>query len=79
MSKYDCPTCHQDMRAKPHEGMRGENCPQCGQGLFWRVARIHQRANKASTQLVVGSGKKAKSTPKRKPVKSNRQRPAPSG
>ena len=33
-----CHTCKQDMRAKPHEGLNGKNCPQCGQGLKWRKA-----------------------------------------
>jgi len=39
MSKIVCPTCNQDMRATPHEGLRGRDCPQCGQGIMWRFAR----------------------------------------
>lgn len=27
----DCPTCKQDMRKPPREGLR--DCPQCGQGI----------------------------------------------
>jgi predicted RNA-binding Zn-ribbon protein involved in translation (DUF1610 family) len=37
--QYDCPACHQDMRAKPHRGLKDKNCPQCGQGLHWRLAK----------------------------------------
>jgi hypothetical protein len=28
------------MRALPHDGLRGKNCPQCGQGLQWKKAII---------------------------------------
>lgn len=42
-SYYECPSCNQDMRAKPHLGLKGKNCKQCGQGLFWRVARKLQK------------------------------------
>lgn len=52
---YECPACHQDMRAKPHEGLNGENCKKCGQGLFWRVARLQKRANKACSGLATPS------------------------
>jgi len=52
MSSIICPTCNQDLRAQPHEGVNGEDCPQCGQGLFWRTARLHKRSNKACSRRV---------------------------
>ena len=39
MKKYICPTCKQDMGEKPHDGLSGKYCPQCGQGISWRRAR----------------------------------------
>jgi Zn-finger nucleic acid-binding protein len=36
--KIICPTCKQDMKSAPHEGLRGKDCPQCGQGISWRRA-----------------------------------------
>lgn len=39
-SSYLCPTCKQDMRDKPHVGLDGKDCPQCGQGLQWKFARF---------------------------------------
>ncbi len=33
-----CPTCRQDMRALPHKGVSDKDCPQCGQGISWKVA-----------------------------------------
>ena len=33
-----CLTCHQNLLDVPHEGLNGEDCPQCGQGLRWRYA-----------------------------------------
>jgi len=37
---YLCPTCHQNMADPPHKGLNDKNCPQCGQGMNWRKARI---------------------------------------
>jgi len=34
-----CPMCRQDLRAEPHDGLRGVDCPQCGQGMRWRWAK----------------------------------------
>jgi DNA-directed RNA polymerase subunit RPC12/RpoP len=36
---YRCPTCRQDMRERPHKGLNGESCVQCGQSLSWRKVR----------------------------------------
>lgn len=41
--KYDCPTCHQDMREEPHSGHK--DCPQCGQGIK-RAKRPSKRKEK---------------------------------
>lgn len=49
IGKYTCPTCKQDMRTQPHEGLSGKNCPQCGQGIKWRIAeriRKHNATNR---------------------------------
>ena len=32
-----CPTCRQDMQEMPKSGFMGRDCPQCGQGLQWRL------------------------------------------
>ena len=37
-NSFRCPTCRQDMREKPHPGLLGRDCPQCGQGIMWRFA-----------------------------------------
>jgi len=39
MGAIICLICKQDMRAKPHPGLHGRNCPQCGQGIKWRLAK----------------------------------------
>ena len=36
---YECPKCHQDMRANPHDGLKGKDCSLCGQGINWREAK----------------------------------------
>ena len=36
--KVICPTCNQDLLEEPHPGLKGKNCPQCGQGVSWRKA-----------------------------------------
>jgi len=41
--KLLCPTCRQDFEEPPHPGLRGKDCPQCGQGRSWRKARRKQK------------------------------------
>lgn len=38
MSSNICPQCKQDMRSKPHKGIKNKDCILCGQGLQWRKA-----------------------------------------
>ena len=46
MSSILCPVCKQDLRAKPHDGWRGDDCRRCGQGLQWRFAAKIKRLTK---------------------------------
>lgn len=69
---------HEWAEAQGKGGLKQSQCGECGLWFFPQEA-INHAPNKACSRLVVGSGKKAKSTPKRKPVKSNRQRPDTSG
>lgn len=60
MNHFECPTCHQDLRAGPHDGLHGKDCPQCGQGLQWRLA-AKMRANKrVQPTLIRSKNKKVK-------------------
>ena len=43
---HTCPTCKQDMREDPHDGLDGKECPQCGQGMSWRRAKRKQANDK---------------------------------
>lgn len=38
-----CPFCKQDMNDPPHDGIGGRDCPQCGQGIRWRLKARHER------------------------------------
>jgi len=40
-----CQTCHQDMRALPHKGMKDQDCPQCGQVINWKAALKKRRGD----------------------------------
>ena len=44
-----CPTCRQDMRAFPHEGMNDKDCPQCGQGINWKAALKQAKLRKSKS------------------------------
>jgi predicted RNA-binding Zn-ribbon protein involved in translation (DUF1610 family) len=56
-SSWECPTCGQDMRAKPHDGAKNKNCPQCGQGLQWRKrAKLARKAIKNRRKSQIGGG-----------------------
>ncbi len=39
---HTCPTCKQDMREEPHDGLNEKECAQCGQGMSWRRAKRKQ-------------------------------------
>jgi len=41
-----CPACHQDMRTNPHDGLNGDDCEWCGQGIKWREAAQKARRNR---------------------------------
>jgi len=36
MKPIICPTCKQDLREPPHDGLNNQDCPQCGQGRSQR-------------------------------------------
>lgn len=51
LGRYKCQTCKQDMRAQPHEGMAGNDCPQCGQGINWhRVVYLNRKRKMQKTR-----------------------------
>ncbi len=47
MKKIICPTCKQDMAEPAHPGLNNKDCPQCGQGLSWRLALKKKTSKKA--------------------------------
>jgi len=59
MKPIICLTCHQNLLDDvPHEGLNGEDCPQCGQGLRWRYAArmAAQKKRKTRRQPTTGKG-----------------------
>lgn len=55
---YLCPTCKQDMRSKPHPGLSGRDCPQCGQGIKWKLAAKVKRYAETRTPKRTPAGKR---------------------
>jgi len=51
---HSCPTCRQDMREEPHDGLNGKDCPQCGQGMSWRRAKRKQLTTKLTPLPLAG-------------------------
>ncbi len=52
MKKIICPTCRQDMRDEPHPGLKGKDCPQCGQGISWRKVKKKRRGEMDVSDIV---------------------------
>ena len=59
-NKLICPTCKQNLFEQPHDGLNGKDCPQCGQGLSWRVALSRKQSKQNSKNVNLRAPRKPK-------------------